>query len=121
MIVRRRAIAKRPEPAQKIELLLAEPGDIDEGLRPGQHRQQTQQQHLVERINHLAALPRIRQILEIVQKNNGFAERPTIPPQPSSIAVLRNRIRGSRQIQHFSPLSPLLHPIALSREGDRVV
>ena len=55
VIVRGRAVAKRPEPAQKIELLLAEPRDIDEGLRPSQYREQTQQQHLGERIDHLAS------------------------------------------------------------------
>ena len=33
VIVRWRPVTKRPEPAQQIELLLAEPRDIDEGLR----------------------------------------------------------------------------------------
>jgi hypothetical protein len=42
MVVRRRAIAKRQEPAQKLDLLLAEPRDIDKGFRPGQHRKQAQ-------------------------------------------------------------------------------
>lgn len=40
MIVRRRPVAKRPEPAQQLQLLLAEAGDIDEGLRPSQHGEQ---------------------------------------------------------------------------------
>ena len=64
VIVRGRAVAKRPEPAQQLELLLAEARDVDEGLRPGQHREQTQQQHLVERIDHLAGLARVRQSLK---------------------------------------------------------
>ena len=72
--MRGRSIAKRPEPAQQVELLLAEPGDVGERLRPGKHRQKAQQQHLVERIDHFAALARVWQILEILQKNNGFAE-----------------------------------------------
>ena len=39
--------------AQKVELLFPEPGDIDEGLRSAKHREQTQQQHLIERISTL--------------------------------------------------------------------
>ena len=42
VIVRRRTIAERPEAAQKRELLVAEAGDIGEGFRPRQHRQQAQ-------------------------------------------------------------------------------
>jgi hypothetical protein len=42
---------------------------------PAQHRQQTQQPHLVERINDFAALPKIRKIFEIIKKNNCFADR----------------------------------------------
>ena len=56
VIVRRRAIPERPEAAQKLKLLDAEAGDIGEGLRPGQHGEQTQQQDLIERIGHLAGL-----------------------------------------------------------------
>ena len=48
MIVRRRSVAKRPEPAQQFDLLLAEACDINESLRSRQHRQQTQQQHFIE-------------------------------------------------------------------------
>ena len=48
-----------PKPAKKIELLVAEASDVNEGLRPSQHRQQTQQQHLVERIDDRSALARL--------------------------------------------------------------
>jgi hypothetical protein len=48
-----------PKPAKKIELLVAEASDVNEGLRPSQHRQQTQQQHLVERIDDRSALARV--------------------------------------------------------------
>src|SRR4051812_12956814 len=65
VIVRRRPIAKRPEAAQQRELLRPEPGDIDKGLGPGQHCEQRQQKHLVERIHHLAALARVRQIVKV--------------------------------------------------------
>src|SRR6266571_4498259 len=78
VVMRGRSMAKRPEPAQQIELLLAKAGDVDECLRPGQHGEQTQEQHLGKRIEHLAGLPSVRKILEIVQKNNGFADRPKI-------------------------------------------
>src|SRR5271154_4107439 len=33
---------------------------IDEGFRPGEPREQAQQQYLFERVDHLAALPRVR-------------------------------------------------------------
>src|SRR5262249_6419314 len=56
---------------------------------------------LFQRINHLAGLARVRQILEVIQKNNGFAKcRKSLRR-----AGHRQRIRGSRQIQHFSRLS----------------
>jgi hypothetical protein len=77
--------------------------EIDESFRSAQHRQQTQQQHLSERINHLAALARVWHVPKIIQKNNGFTERPNF--RSFFHPILRNRIRGSRQIQQFSPLS----------------
>jgi len=63
--VRGRSIAKRPEAAQKLDLLLAEPRDIGERLGSGQHRKQTQQQHLLEWINNFASLARVRHIPEM--------------------------------------------------------
>jgi hypothetical protein len=50
------AVAKWAEPTQKIELLLAESGNFDERLGSRQHREQTQKQDLLERIEHLAGL-----------------------------------------------------------------
>jgi hypothetical protein len=52
--MRGRAAAKRAEPGQEFELLLAEPGNVDEALRPGRHREQAQEQDFLELINHLA-------------------------------------------------------------------
>ena len=104
-----RPVTKRSEPAQQIDLLLAEPRDIHEGLRSAQNREQTQQQHLGERINDFAALARIGQILEMIQKNNALADRPQcFRSRPHRI--LRQRIIGSRQIQHFSDLSRTSSP-----------
>jgi hypothetical protein len=75
MIMRRRAFAERTEPAQQSQLLLAEAGDVGDGFRPGDHRQQTQQKHLRERVFHLRQLPTIGQIFEIAQKNNRLGDR----------------------------------------------
>ena len=103
VIVRRRAVAKRPEPAQKPNLLVAEAGNIDDGFRPGQNRQQAQQQHFVERIRYLATLPRVRQVSKMGQKDYGLAKRPTVCRR----AIHRRppRIRGLPQIQHICRLS----------------
>ena len=57
MIMRWRSLGERPEPAQKLALLGPEAGDLDEAVGSRQNRQQAQQQHLVERVDHLAALP----------------------------------------------------------------
>ena len=65
MIMGGRAVRERPEATQKIELLLAEPRDIGEGLRPSQHSEQAQEQDLVERIDHLPGLPVIRHVFEV--------------------------------------------------------
>src|SRR3954468_19255796 len=102
-----------PETAQQRELLRPEPGDIDKGLGPGQHREQRQQQHLVERIHHLAALARVRQIVKIAQKNRCFSKGPTIrrrgvhPRTPPSNQMGLDGFRPSRLCH------PLLRPIAL--------
>src|SRR3954466_11127537 len=98
--------------AQKRELLRPEPGDIDKGLGPGQHCEQRQQKHLVERIHHLAALARVRQIVKIAQKNNGFSKGPTIrrgvhPRTPPSNQKGLDGFRTSRLCH------PFLRPIAL--------
>jgi len=60
--LRRGAVLERPEAAQKRALLLPERGNVDDRLGSRQHGQQAQQQDLVQRIHHLAALPWIRQI-----------------------------------------------------------
>ena len=114
VIMRRRAVEKRPEPAQQIELLLAKARDINERLRPRQHRQKAQQQHLRERIDHLAGLPRVRQILEIVQENNRLVERRQlrIPPAPSLVLPNPNQ-ETTTDFSTPSVCHELLHPIAL--------
>jgi len=73
---------------------VAEPRDIDEGFRPGEHCEQAQQQDLFERVDHLAALPRVRKIRKTPQKNKRFACAAN--PAAASIASSASRIRGSR-------------------------
>jgi len=83
-------VEKRPEPTQQIQLVFAKSGDVGEGLGPRQHRQQRQQQHLVERVDHFDQLPRVRQVGEIVQKNNSLEDRIVVrrhppPSQPNQL------------------------------------
>ncbi len=57
VVVRGSAAGERPEAAQKLALLLAEAGDVDDRLGSSQHGQQAQQQDLVQRP---ITLPRCR-------------------------------------------------------------
>ena len=74
LIVRGRAVGKRSETAQQLPFLLAEAGNIDDGLRPRQHREQAQKQDLVQGVDHLAGLPRVRHRRDMVKKSDGFLE-----------------------------------------------
>jgi DNA invertase Pin-like site-specific DNA recombinase len=58
---------------------------------------------------YFAALARIGQILEMIQKNNALADRPQRFRSPPH-RILRQRIRESPQIQHFSDLSRTSSP-----------
>jgi len=110
MVVRRRSVPERQEPAKKLDLLLAESRDIDEGLRSGKHSEQAQQQHIFERIDHLAALPWIWKIRKTLQKNKRFALAPQISPPPPS----RPPQIESEDHDRFSTSAvchELLHPI----------
>ncbi|TCS19728.1 hypothetical protein EDC31_1501 [Acidomonas methanolica] len=75
MVMSRRAIPKGPEPAKESEFLAAEKGNVDEGFRPGQHRQKTQEEYLIEGVNNFSGLPFVRQITEITQKTSRLEER----------------------------------------------
>ncbi len=78
VIMGRRAILERAETAQQSELPGAEEGDLGEAFRAGQYGQQTQKQHLVERIGHLAALAWVRQVSEMTQKDNRLGQCRTV-------------------------------------------
>lgn len=73
--MRRSASEKGPKPLEKIELLVAEAGDVDECLGTRQHPQQSQKQYLVERIHHLRRLAAIFQVSEMLEKHHRFAKR----------------------------------------------
>jgi hypothetical protein len=105
-----RSIAERPEAAQQPELLLAEPRDIDERFRSGQHREQAQQQHLLQRVDHLSALTRVRQILEVIEKHDRFAEHAAVARRIVHRHPPRDRIEGPTQIQRFGTLSRTSSP-----------
>src|SRR5580693_2246245 len=105
VVVRRRSIAERQKPAQKRDLLLAEPCNIDEGFRPGEHCEQAQQQHLFERVDHLAALPRVRKIPKTPPQKKKIASPYAADPATASIAPSANRIR---RITTDSALQPFV-------------
>ncbi len=69
-VVRRRAVVELAETLQKSELGLAETGDVDEGLRSREDRQEAENQDFPQRIDHLPRLSRVPEILEIIKKNN---------------------------------------------------
>ena len=56
VIMRRRAILERAEPAEQLKLLGAEKCDLREAFRASQHGKQAQQQNLIQRVGHLAKL-----------------------------------------------------------------
>src|SRR5882757_5246963 len=59
LIVRRGLVLEWPEATQQRQLLLAVSGDLDPAFAAGDHAEQHQQEHLVKRIEHLAALARV--------------------------------------------------------------
>jgi hypothetical protein len=82
VIVRRRAMGEGPEAAQQIDLLFAEPRNINEGFRSGQHGEQAQQQNLIKRVKHLAGLAWVLQSSEMTQKYHRLAKRPLRSSNP---------------------------------------
>src|ERR1700691_692968 len=76
VIVRRGSILEGSEAPEKSQFQPAKSGDVGDCFRPGDHGEQAQQQDLVERIFDLAALPGVRQILEIAKEDDCFAKRP---------------------------------------------
>src|SRR4051812_36773590 len=103
LIMRRRAIRKRSEPAQKVELPRPEAGDFHEAFRSRQNRQQTQQQHLIKRVDHLAPLP---------GRDRKWSRKTTVSPRAPAASIMppRYQIGGGRWIQNLTPLSRTLSP-----------
>src|ERR1035437_5821331 len=98
---------------RRSELLLANPRDIAEGLRTGQNRQQRQQKNFIQRINHLAGLTMVWQLLEIIQKNGRLDNQSEVPRR-----IRHRRSPPIESVDHdrFSTsclCHALLHPITL--------
>jgi hypothetical protein len=55
---------------RRLIFFFTEPRNIYERFRTRQHRQQTEEQNLIERVNHSATLATVRHILEMTQENN---------------------------------------------------
>src|SRR6202011_2268963 len=112
VVVRRRAVLERTEAAQQRELLGPEQRDLGEALCTRQHRKQTQQQDLIERIGNLALLARVLEVFEIPQKDNRLVECRTVRS-----AVHGRRPSCESEDRHGFSTSDvchaLLHPIAL--------
>src|SRR3954451_408737 len=107
--MRRGSIGERPEPTQQLALLGAEAGDIDDAFRSRQHRQKTEQQHLVKRVDHLATLSRVRKGSKMIKKKQ--SPRPEPLPCPSC-----RPFAASEAADRFRTLPrchALFHPIAL--------
>src|ERR1700694_529023 len=108
----RRAVLERTEAAQQRELLGPEQRDLGEALCTRQHRKQTQQQDLIERIGNLALLARVLEVFEIPQKDNRLVECRTVRS-----AVHGRRPSCESEDRHGFSTSDvchaLLHPIAL--------
>ena len=76
--MRRRSVRKRQKTPQQFQLLLAEPGNPGETIRPREHAEQRQKKHLVERIDDLPRLPTVRQATEITQKRRRLGDETKI-------------------------------------------
>ena len=75
-------VSDATQPAKQIALSFAEAGNLGKALRPGQHAKQAEQQHLVQRVAHLADLPMIRQVFEMIQKDDRLVDG-TLPNGPT--------------------------------------
>lgn len=115
MVVRRRAVLERPEATQKINLLLAEPRDIGEGLRSRQHGEQAQEQDLVERIDNFPGLSAIRHIFEIGKKSLRLRQGLDIRSARVHPNPLQIESEDSDRVSSNAACHLLLHPIALGR------
>jgi hypothetical protein len=91
-------------PAQEIELLFAETGDVGKRLGPRQNREPAQEQDFIAWIGDLSGLPMIRHVLEIMEKHNRLGESIDIPGAP----VHRNPPSANQRISTDSASQPLV-------------
>ena len=112
LIMARRAVGERQEAAQERQLLLAEQRDAHPAVGPAQHGAQRQEQHLIEPIEHLDRLARIRERRKVSQKIElpaqplGHLSNHLTPPAPNHPGDRRITMRPA-------PLSQT-HSIALA-------
>jgi hypothetical protein len=76
----------RKKPAQQLQFLLPKPRGSSEALCAREHAKQRKKQHLIKRIDDLSRLPRIRQNVEITQKDAVSAISPKSASAIPSIA-----------------------------------
>ena len=111
-VVARRAVREGQKALQKGELLLPEPSHVGEPLGARQDRHESQQQNLVEPIGHLARLPMVRHVFEIIEKNSGLE----IPRRRRRQNIHRPAPLTNQRMPTDSALQPFvtnfLHPIA---------
>jgi hypothetical protein len=120
VVVARRAVREGQKALQKGELLLPEPSHVREPLGARQDRQQSQQQNLVEPIGHLARLPMVRHVFEIIEKNSGLEIRRRRRRQNihRPAPLTNQRMPTDSALQPF--VTNFLHPIALERAPSRL-
>ena len=112
MVVGRRAIGEGQKPAQQVQFLCPETGDIGERLRARQHSQEAQKQHFLQRVHHLRRLLRVRQVPEMLKECNTFADR-SVHRHHGPLWITG----GRRLIQNFLRLS---RPHSPDRPGRRI-
>lgn len=113
MIMGGRALREGAEATQEIELLLAEPRNIGEGFRPGQHGEQAQEQYLVERIDDFPSLMAIRHVLEIAKKNSRLGQSLEVPSARVRRFPPKIESEDSDRFSSDPSCHPVPHPIAL--------
>ena len=116
-VVRRRAVLELGEALQQSEFGLAEPRDVDEVVRSREDRQETENQDFRQRIDHLARLSMVPQLLEIIEKNNVIENALGLGRNNPAHRLHRAPPMTNQRIATDSALCPLvtyfLHPIAL--------
>ena len=95
-----------------LRLSRSEASDIDKGLCPGQHCQQTQQQYFLKRVGYFASLAWVRHVPKMGKESNRLAKPSTIRRRVVHGHPPTNQ-RTPTDSAHPSFVTHFLHPIAL--------